>query len=185
MASFLSYVPLVNRLVAAPSKPATVNLSPTEVYSVETNPDKRARTLKHLLKANHVNHALLYRRLQFDNHMVYGLCTAYQLGAGPEQLHYIYNEEAKLLLPWPDSPGQIAEDNWQDCVGDKNYQRAFVDFFEDQLALKHAYDWRKTVDEFLYQGDKPLVSCLIGGRTYSLTLSLSDTLSLTTSIRDH
>ncbi|KAK4142640.1 uncharacterized protein C8A04DRAFT_38167 [Dichotomopilus funicola] len=168
MASILSYLPLVNRLLAAPSEPPAVKLTPVEVFNVETNPDKRARTLKHLLRANHVNHALLYRNLQFDNHMVYALCTAYQLGAGPEQLHYVYNEEAKLLLPWPDSPGQIAEDNWVDCVGDKHYQRAFIDFFEDELALKHAYDWRKMVPEFLFHPERPLVSCLVGGLGHPL-----------------
>ena len=39
------------------------------VHDIETEPDKRARTLKHLIRANHVNHAVLHNELRFHNHM--------------------------------------------------------------------------------------------------------------------
>jgi hypothetical protein len=47
------------------------------------------------------------------------------------------------------------------------YQRAFVDFFEDQL-VKYGYDWRELLSEFLLQGKEPLVNNLISGLGHPL-----------------
>ncbi|KAK4039765.1 hypothetical protein C8A01DRAFT_36215 [Parachaetomium inaequale] len=168
MASLLSYVPLVNRLVAPRDEPRAIDLPPVEVHSVEANPDKRPRTLKHLLKANHVNHAIIYHNLQFDNHMPHILCSAYHLGAEPQQLYHIYDEEAKTLEPWTDSPAEIAEDDWRDFLGDKRFQRAYVDFFEDALAMNHAYNWKQVIQEYMLKGDEPLINGLIGGLGHPL-----------------
>lgn len=44
-----------------------------------------------------------------------------------------------------------------------SYQRAFIDFFEDQL-VQEGYDWRALVDEFLYEGKEPLINNIICGR---------------------
>lgn len=167
MASFLSYVPLVNRLVGGPSS-NSIDLPPVEVHNVEADPDKRPRTLKHLLKANHVNHSVLYHNLEFDNHMAHILCSSYHLGAQPEQLYHIYDVEAKTLEPWKDSPAEVGEEDWQFFLGDKRYQRAFLDFFEDQLALKHAYKWKAVIDEYLFKGEEPLINGLIGGLGHPL-----------------
>lgn len=46
----------------------SVDLPSVEIHSIETAAEKRARTLKHLLKANHANHAIIYHNLQFHNH---------------------------------------------------------------------------------------------------------------------
>lgn len=46
------------------------------------------------------------------------------------------------------------------------YQRAFVDFFEDQLVAKR-YDWQALLDEFMFGGKEPLINSLISGRTYA------------------
>jgi hypothetical protein len=43
------------------------------------------------------------------------------------------------------------------------YQRAFVDFFEDQLVSKR-YDWKLLLDEFLFEGKEPLINGLVAGR---------------------
>lgn len=165
MASFLSYVPLVNRLVASRDAPTTISLPPVEVHVLEGNKDRRPRTLRHLLRANHVNHSILYHNLQFDNHLPHILCSAYHLGATPEQLYHIYEVDSKTLEPWKDSPSQIAEEDWRDFLGEKQYQRAYVDFFEDALAMKHAYNWKELVEKYMFQGDEPLINGLIGGRT--------------------
>lgn len=45
------------------------------------------------------------------------------------------------------------------------YQRAFVDFFEDQLVSKR-YDWKLLLDEYLFQGKEPLINGLVSGRKY-------------------
>ena len=46
-----------------------IDLKSVVVYPVETRHEKRARTLKHLLKLNHANHSIVYHNLQFHNHM--------------------------------------------------------------------------------------------------------------------
>ena len=43
------------------------------------------------------------------------------------------------------------------------YQRAFVDFFEDELVL-NGYNWRQVLDNYLFKGKEPLVNCLVAGR---------------------
>ena len=43
-----------------------------------------------------------------------------------------------------------------------SYQRAFIDFFEDQL-VRFAYDWKAMINYFLFDGEKPLVYSLIAG----------------------
>lgn len=47
---------------------ASITVPPVPTHDVETLPDKRPRTLKHLLKANHATHAIIYHNLQFHNH---------------------------------------------------------------------------------------------------------------------
>ena len=46
----------------------SIDIEPVEIHDVETAADKRPRTLKHLLKANHANHSIIYHNLTFHNH---------------------------------------------------------------------------------------------------------------------
>lgn len=164
MASLLSYIPLIGRLVGDDAQ-KRINIPAIEVHNVDTAPDKLPRTLKHLLKANHVNHSIIYHNLQFDNHMPHILCSAYLLGATVEQLNDIYNAEAKELEPWKDAPGEVSEADWRDFLGKKEYQRAFVDFFEDiQSSYDYGYNWKRVVERFMFEGDEPLINGLVGGR---------------------
>lgn len=39
-----------------------------KIHEIETAHEKPARALKHLLKLNHANHAILYNRRKFHNH---------------------------------------------------------------------------------------------------------------------
>ena len=59
MASFLSYIPVVNLFVGG-NATQWIDIPPVETHNVETDPEKRPRTLKPLLRANHVNHSILY-----------------------------------------------------------------------------------------------------------------------------
>lgn len=93
------------------------------------------------------------------------LGSAYLLGASADQLQNIYDEESKELDPWQDSPAEITESDWRDFLGDKRYQRAYVDFFEDELALKYGYDWKRLLEEYLCTGKEPLINGVIAGRT--------------------
>ncbi|KAI0508594.1 cell cycle checkpoint protein RAD17 [Xylaria bambusicola] len=168
MASILSYVPVVNRLLNTKDASRSIEIPPVEIHNVETAPEKRPRTLKHLLRANHINHAILFNDMRFHNHLPHILCSAYLLGASDTQMHHVYAEEAKTLEPWEPSPAEVTQEDWQSFWGDKRYQRAFIDFFEDSLVMRHNYNWKKLVDEYLYDGKEPLLNCLIGGLGHPL-----------------
>jgi hypothetical protein len=167
MSGILQYIPIVNRLVGSTSESRAIRLPSVEIHKIENNPDRRARCLKHLLKANHVNYSVIYHNLQFDNHNPHILSSAYLLGATEQQLQAIYDAEIKDLEPWVPSPQEIIDEDWRDFLGDKRYQRAYVDYFEDKLAMTYAYDWKQEVQHFLFSGEEPLFHGLIGGRKTS------------------
>lgn len=144
-----------------------IKLPKTEVHDIEERPEKRARTLKHLLKANHINHSVIYNELRFHNHTPHILSSAYIFGADSDELNHIYEAESKHLEPWHDSPSEIAKHDWREYLGKREYQRAFIDFFEDQL-VGHGYDWQALLDEFLLQGKEPLINNLIAGLGHPL-----------------
>ncbi|OAA73825.1 cell cycle checkpoint protein RAD17 [Cordyceps fumosorosea ARSEF 2679] len=140
----------------------TVALQALPVQDIETDQDRRGRSLKHLLKANHVNYAVVDKTLQLNNVNTHNLSAAYILGANETHLDTIYNEQIKHLDPWTPSPAEVIDEDWRDFLGDRNYQRAFVDFFEDKLAFQFAYDWKQEMKHVLIDGDEPLINCLIG-----------------------
>ncbi|KAH6670634.1 hypothetical protein B0J14DRAFT_596663 [Halenospora varia] len=171
-APMISWAPIVNRihryLTTSDYTSQSINLESVEIHDVETAPEKRPRTLKHLLRANHVNHAIIYHHLQYHNHMPHLLGSAYLLGADVAQLQKIYDTESKELEEWQDSPAEICDADWRDFLGDKKYQRAYVDFFEDELALKFNYDWSKVAEEYLFSGKNPLINGVIAGLGHPL-----------------
>jgi hypothetical protein len=144
-----------------------IKLPKADVHDIEERAEKRARTLKHLLKANHINHSVIYNQLRFHNHTPHVLGSAYILGADSDELNHIYEAESRHLEPWRDSPGEIARHDWRDFLGKREYQRAYVDFFEDQL-VQHGYDWQALLDEFLLQGKEPLINNLVAGLGHPL-----------------
>ena len=91
------------------------------------------------------------------------LGSAYLFGASVEHMQTIYDVESKELEAWQDSPAEITVEDWREFLGDKKYQRAYVDFYEDELALKFDYDWTRVFEEYLFTGKQPLVNGLIGG----------------------
>ncbi len=157
------------------SPPSTsISLAPVPIYDLEASTiskDKTTRRLKHLLKLNHVNHAILFNNRRFHNHAPHILGSAYIFGCDADHLNRIYDsEEADGLVPWEDSPGEIARHDWRDFLGRSEYERAFVDFFEDELVLK-GFDWKAVVEEFLFDGGKegaPLVNNLVCGLGHPL-----------------
>ncbi|KAI7070620.1 hypothetical protein KC352_g42590, partial [Hortaea werneckii] len=118
-----------------------IRIPKADVHDVEERPEKRARALKHLLKHNHITHSVIYNHLRFHNHVPHILASSYIFGADSDQLGDIYEAEGKHLEPWHDSPSEIAEHDWRDFLGKREYQRAFVDFFEDRL-VNLGYDWQ-------------------------------------------
>lgn len=98
-----------------------IKLPKAHIHDVEERPEKRARTLKHLLKANHINHSIIYNELRFHNHTPHILGSAYIFGADYDELTHIYEVEGKHLEPWHDSPGEIALHDWRDFLGKREY----------------------------------------------------------------
>jgi hypothetical protein len=45
------------------------------------------------------------------------------------------------------------------------YQRAFIDFFEDQLVSKR-YNLQELLEEYLLGGKEPLINGMISGRAF-------------------
>lgn len=105
------------------------------------------------------------------------LSSAFLQGADADELGRVYETESKLLEPWTDSPGEISTDDWRDYLGcreyvcspvsvgdlfaDSNrYQRAFVDYFEDEL-VRFSYEWKKVVNEYLFSGPEPMFNSII------------------------
>lgn len=170
-APMIAWVPIVNRVykyfTTSTYAAQSIDLPSVEIHDVETAPEKRPRTLKHLIRANHANHSIIYHNLQYHNHMPHLLGSAYLFGASVDQMQHIYDVESKELEEWHDSPAEISDADWRDFLGDKRYQRAFVDFYEDELALKFGYDWKKVAEEYLFSGKQPLINGLIAGRTSS------------------
>ncbi|KAH7408244.1 hypothetical protein DE146DRAFT_606673 [Phaeosphaeria sp. MPI-PUGE-AT-0046c] len=144
-----------------------VELASVEIHDIETAAEKRPRTLKHLLKANHANYSILYHDLRFHNHAPHILGSAYMLGGTADHLNEIYEKEAEELEAWQDSPGEISKDDWREFLGKKEYQRAFIDFFEDQL-VSNRYHLQELLDEYLLGGKEPLINGLISGLAHPL-----------------
>ncbi|KAF2773247.1 hypothetical protein EJ03DRAFT_323753 [Teratosphaeria nubilosa] len=144
-----------------------IRVPKSEIHDIEERPERRARTLKHLLKANHINHSIIYNNLRFHNHTPHILGSAYIFGGQSEQLTEVYEAEGKHLEPWKDSPGEISKHDWRDFLSKREYQRAYLDFFEDQL-VSHGYDWQALLKEFLLEGKEPLINNLIAGLGHPL-----------------
>ncbi|KAG4284963.1 cell cycle checkpoint protein [Fusarium proliferatum] len=168
MSGILAQVPVVNKLLGLDGNRKAINIPSVEIHHIETDPNKRARCLKHLLKANHANYSIVYNNLQYDNHNAHILSSAYLLGASVPQLNDIYDREIRELEAWVPSPAEIGEDDWQELRGDARYQRAFVDFFEDKLVMRFNYDWHQEMEHYLFTGDEPLINGLIGGLGHPL-----------------
>jgi len=144
-----------------------INLPKAETHDIEAKAEKRARSLKHLLKANHINHSVIYNELRFHNHTPHILSSAYILGADSDELNHVYDAESRNLEPWKDSPGEISQHDWRDYLGKREYQRAFMDFFEDEL-VELGYDWRALLHKYLLEGKEPLINNLIAGLGHPL-----------------
>ncbi|KAK2741756.1 hypothetical protein FQN57_005500 [Myotisia sp. PD_48] len=134
-----------------------------EIHDVETAQEKPARRLKHLLKLNHITSSILYNNFEFYNHVPHLLSTAYLLGGDADHLNRLYDAESQELEPWVDSPSEIGDaEDWRQYLGQREFQRAYLDFFEDEL-VRHGYDWKFVVREYLCDDKKPLINSLIAG----------------------
>ncbi|KAL2416729.1 hypothetical protein ABEF95_005215 [Exophiala dermatitidis] len=160
-----------------PHHQQAIKIPRVEVHDVEITSDKRGRRLKHLLKLNHATFSILYNRLRFHNHTPHILGSAYLLGGTADHLTAIYEDAAtnEGHEHWTESPSEIAEHDYRDYLGRREFQRAFVDFFEDEL-VQHGYDWKDVVEKFLFERGnpqktnniEPIFNCLTAGLGHPL-----------------
>ncbi|KAF7588849.1 hypothetical protein BBP40_005096 [Aspergillus hancockii] len=137
-----------------------IDIPPVEIHEIDTAQEKPARALKHLLKLNHSNYSVLYNERKFHNHTPHILTSSFLQGADADDLNRVYEAESKLLDPWVDSPSEISTYDWRDYLGRREYQRAFVDFFEDEL-VRQGYDWKQVLEDYLFSGKEPLFNSLV------------------------
>lgn len=116
--------------------------------------------IEHLLDLNHQNYSILYNNLRFHNHTPHFLGSTYLLDSSTEHLDAIYNDAVYRdnLEPWQSSPGGITPSNFRQYIGRKEYQRAWVDFFEQQLqAGDHGSGWQNVGIDFLLNDSQTLL----------------------------
>ncbi|KAJ5548739.1 hypothetical protein N7513_005973 [Penicillium frequentans] len=136
-----------------------IDIPPVQTHDIEA-PEKPARALKYLLKLNHANYAILYNHRAFHNHAPHLLSGAFLQGADADDLTRVYETESKLLDAWEDSPAEVTDEDWRSHLGCREYQKAFVDYYEDELVRLN-YDWQEVIDQYLFSGDNPLFSSIL------------------------
>lgn len=81
----------------------------------------------------------------------------------------MYESASRELENWEEYPDGLTTSDWRAFFGRREYQRAFVDFFLDEVVRK-GYDWRFVVEGYLCGGERPLVDCLVSGCECSLDI---------------
>ncbi|KAJ5110948.1 hypothetical protein N7532_001483 [Penicillium argentinense] len=137
-----------------------IDIPSVKTHDLESAQEKSARSLKHLLKLNHANHAILYNERKFHNHAPHLLSAAFLQGADADDLTRLFESESKILEAWKDSPAEVTNYDWRDHLGRREYEKAFVDFFEDEM-VRLGYDWKKVVEKYLFQDKKPVFNSII------------------------
>jgi hypothetical protein len=94
-----------------------ISLPNVSIHNIETSSDRRARTLKHLIKANHANFSIIFHDLRFHNHTPHILGSAFLLGGTSEHLNDVYEKETRSLEAWKDAPGEVTVGEWRDFLG--------------------------------------------------------------------
>ncbi|KOS47407.1 hypothetical protein ACN38_g1592 [Penicillium nordicum] len=136
-----------------------IDLPPVNVHETETAQDKPARAFKHLLKLNHVENSLFDCR-NFPNQLIHLLSSSFLQGADADTLGRIYEEEVSDLVKWKGSPAEITTLDWRGHLGCRGFDRAFVDFFEDEM-VHLSYDWKEVVAEYLFTGKEPMFDSIM------------------------
>ncbi|KAJ1713255.1 hypothetical protein NYO67_4587 [Aspergillus flavus] len=154
-------------------------IPPLQIHAIDSSVERPARALYRYLKANHAEHSLLYNGKLFHNHIahltslsfVYGenkiLCSAYLLGANPDDLGRLYVAESRGLEPLTDSPNDITRQNWRQHLGKKEYERAFLKFFQNEVE-REGGDWNKVAADYLFSGEQPLINSVLAGAGHAL-----------------
>lgn len=114
------------------------------------------------------------------------LSSSFLQGADADTLGCLYEHEVSGLVKWKDSPAEITTLDWRGHLGRRGwvaglvwafptwdpsltptrFDRAFVDFFEDEVVHR-SYDWKEVVAEYLYTGKEPMFDSIMASRMFS------------------
>jgi len=89
------------------------------------------------------------------------------MNASSEHLQKLYDVDSTTLEKWDPSPEEITQHDWTSYLGRKEYQRAFLDFFEDQ-NVEYGYHWKDMVHDILFTGPHPIFTSLTSGLGHPL-----------------
>lgn len=118
MLSFRKYIDAAAALFVPASETALfAGLPRVAPAAYEKSAAPRDRALRHLLRANHHNHAAL--RGAQPNALPHALGAAFVLGASAAQLHALFDAQQAGAAPWAAAPGELGEGAWRDHLGDR------------------------------------------------------------------
>ncbi|KAK9451287.1 uncharacterized protein V1518DRAFT_370190 [Limtongia smithiae] len=137
-------------------------------HHVNAGPQDPYTKLHQLLRANHATFAVLYNDRRFHNHVPHALGSAYMLGASAQQLVDLYEHITADLEEWKeDTPAEVTADDWRNFYGQREYQRGYRDYFDDEV-VDASYDWKKIVNKYLLADETTLLNGLFGGLAHPL-----------------
>ncbi|XP_055337789.1 uncharacterized protein LOC129587871 [Paramacrobiotus metropolitanus] len=120
-----------------------------------------------LLKLSFDTSSLLFNELRFHNHTAHHLGALYFLGENDKRIEEIYHH-AMVESSDPDvpSPHTITRANWRSILGDRQFCKAYKDYFEQELP---AENWREKFLQILLENEPhPLINGVIGGVVHPL-----------------
>lgn len=145
-----------------------IGLAVPDAYNLKKPTAESTRKLDQLIKGNHNSYAVLFNNRKFHSHLPHIIVSAYCLGATPEQLTALYDNQAETLTPWSNEPVEtLTDDDWRSYLGDKRMERAFFDYISDKFN-ENKGDWQPIVRRFLTDKNCNLFPGLFGGLLHPL-----------------
>ena len=124
--------------------------------------------LDKLLAHSVENYQVLFYRRAFHNHNAHHLGSLYFLGASDERIEQIYKLMCNVVDPYDPSPHPITRANWRNSLGDKQFCKAYKDFFEQEL-IASGDNWRKRfLDLLLEDKAQPMINGVVCGLLHPL-----------------
>ncbi|KAF7186961.1 Questin oxidase [Pseudocercospora fuligena] len=99
------------------------------------------------------------------DHMPHILCSGLDLGQDSALLIETYETVMKTLVKIDHTFARgekIDGGRLREYFGKRELTVAFVDFFDEEFRKENG-DWKKVVERYLYEGERPLMNGLIGG----------------------
>ncbi|KAF7327151.1 hypothetical protein MKEN_00291900 [Mycena kentingensis (nom. inval.)] len=116
------------------------------LVNAPTTPAARAKLLT-LLQKDCESHHCFINKLRFHNHLPHHLVAAYDMGATPELLQAIFDEEAPKLKPVDLEGGEVTEENWTERLDQPAAYGRYLEFFAAQIAK---YGAGKVIEEYVF-----------------------------------